>query len=606
MKNFEPIQFGKYQLLEKVATGGMAELYRAKVTGDHGFEKLVAIKKILPHLTDEGNLVKAFIDEAKLAALLQHENIVQIYDFGSLDGEYFIAMEYLFGKDLRRLIYKARENSIPLSLENTLYIISRICAGLDYSHNLRDLQGKPLNIIHRDINPQNIFVTYEGQVKIIDFGIAKAASHNSTTHDGLIKGKLAYMSPEQANGNAIDRRSDIFSTGIILYELLAGRRMFQGETMHVYTQVRDAVYEPLQNVVPDLPDKLHEIVQRALAKEPDERYQSSGEMLADLEECIFDLSVRPNVRSFANFVKDFFREEFTAEENALWTDTQAHSDKNAGSDSQPATKGETSGSTIFLAEPKISGQLQRNIWRLALTAGMVIIGFMFNLSLAELPFTPSDRSVAAYWIEPSPAVVDRAVSGAVADQIQAAKSALQSEQFSRALMLFEELLAADPSLVKEISGAYLETLLGMAVHLMPTHPEAAKSYLSKALEVDAANISVLSQIGYIYVSQNDYPQAIETYQKVAELDPELPDSFFNLGYIYAVTENYPKAEQMYSRVVELAPDFLDEALFNLAMVQYQLGERNQCIQSLKQAIEINPANESAATYLKQLLEAKES
>jgi tetratricopeptide (TPR) repeat protein len=254
----------------------------------------------------------------------------------------------------------------------------------------------------------------------------------------------------------------------------------------------------------------------------------------------------------------------------------------------------------------MSGQLQRNIWRLALTAGMVIIGFMFNLSLAELPFTPSDRSVAAYWIEPSPAVVDRAVSGAVADQIQAAKSALQSEQFSRALMLFEELLAADPSLVKEISGAYLETLLGMAVHLMPTHPEAAKSYLSKALEVDAANISVLSQIGYIYVSQNDYPQAIETYQKVAELDPELPDSFFNLGYIYAVTENYPKAEQMYSRVVELAPDFLDEALFNLAMVQYQLGERKKCIQSLKQAIEINPANESAATYLKQLLEAKES
>jgi len=605
MKNCEPIQFGKYLLLEKVAAGGMAELYRAKVTGDHGFEKLVAIKKILPHLTDEGNLVKAFIDEAKLAALLQHENIVQIYDFGSLDGKYFIAMEYLFGKDLRRLIHKARENSTPLSLENTLFIISRICAGLDYSHNLKDLQGKPLNIIHRDINPQNILITYEGQVKIIDFGIAKAASHNSTTHDGLIKGKLAYMSPEQAKGQTIDRRSDIFSTGIILYELLAGERMFQGETMHVYTQVRDAAYEPLQNRVPDLPGKLHEIVQRALAKDPDDRYQSCGEMLADLEECIFELPVRPNVRSFSNFVKDFFREEFTAEENALWTDTQVYGDGNAGSGSQPASKGETSGSTIFLAEPKMSGQLQRNIWRLALAAGMVIIGFMFNLSLAELPFTPSDRSVSAYWIEPSPAVVDRAATDIVADQIQAAKSALRSKQFSQALMLFEELLAADPSLIKEISGAYVETLLGMALDLMLTDPGAAKAHLSKALEVDAANISVLSQIGYIYVNQNDYPHAIETYQKVAELDPGLPDSFFNLGYIYAVTENYSKAEEMYSRVVELAPDFLDEALFNLAMVQYQLGARRNCIQSLKQAIEINPANESAATYLKQILEEKE-
>jgi serine/threonine protein kinase len=605
MKNFEPKQFGKYQLLERIAVGGMAELYRAKVNGDHGFEKLVAIKKILPHLTDEGNLVKAFIDEAKLAALLQHENIVQIYDFGSMDGEYFIAMEYLFGKDLRRLIHKTRENAAPLSLENTLYIISRICAGLDYSHNLKDLQGKPLNIIHRDINPQNILITYEGQVKIIDFGIAKAASHNSTTHEGLIKGKLAYMSPEQANGQTIDRRSDIFSTGIILYELLAGERMFQGETMYIYTQVRDAAYEPLKNLVPDLPAKLHEVVQRALAKQPDDRYQSCAEMLVDLEECIFDLSVRPQVRSFANFVKDLFREEFTAEESALWTDTRIYGEENGSSDRQPASGGEASGSTIFLAGPKISGQLQRNIWRLALAAGIVLIGFMFNLSLAELPFTPSDRSVAAYWIEPHPAVVDRTAPDTAADQIQAAKAALQAKQFSRALMLFEGLLAGDPALIKDISGPYLETLLGLAVRLMPADPGAARAYLSKALNVDSANISVLSQIGYFYVSQNDYPRAIETYQKVAQLDPGLPDSFFNLGYIYAVTENYSKAEEMYSRVVELAPGFLDEALFNLAMVQYQLGKREKCIQSLKQAVEINPANESAATYLKQIMEEKE-
>jgi serine/threonine protein kinase len=195
MKDFEPKKFGKYQLLQKIAVGGMAELYRSKVTRAHGFEKLVAIKKILPHLTDQG------------------------YDFGSIDDEYFIAMEYLFGKDLRKLTHKVKKTAAPLGLENTLYIVSRICAGLDYSHNLKDLQGKPLNIIHRDINPQNIFLTYEGQIKIIDFGIAKAASHNSTTHEGLIKGKLAYMSPEQATGKTIDHRSDIFSTGIILYEL---------------------------------------------------------------------------------------------------------------------------------------------------------------------------------------------------------------------------------------------------------------------------------------------------------------------------------------------------------------------------------------------------
>jgi tetratricopeptide (TPR) repeat protein len=597
MTDFEPIQFGKYQLLDKIAVGGMAELYRAKVTGDYGFEKQVAIKKILPHLSDEGNLVKAFIDEAKLAALLQHENIVQIYDFGNLNGEYFIAMEYLFGKDLRKLTYKAKAKAVPIDLENILYVISRICAGLDYSHNLKDLQGKPLNIIHRDINPQNIIITYEGQVKIIDFGIAKAASHNSTTHEGLIKGKLAYMSPEQANGKTIDHRSDIFSSGIILYELLAGQRMFQGETMHIYTQVRDAVYEPLESLMPNLPARLHEVVQHALAKEPDQRYQSGGEMLADLEECIYQLSFRPNARNFAVCVKDLFKREFAAEENALFANTQVYSDvpTDFGDDSSP--DGLTGNSTIALNVPKIAEKFQYNIWRFGLVAAMVIIGFMFDLSLTKLPFTPSDRSVSAYSIElPSPVI------NPTEAKIEAAKAALQAKEFPMALAILEEVLAADPSLEKKISDAYLEALLGQATQMMPTDPDAAKAFLLKALDVDPASISVLSQLGYIYVRHSDYPHAVETYQKVAELDPGRADTFFNLGYIYAVTENYPEAKEMYSRVVELAPDFLDEALFNLAMVQVQLGERDKCINSLKQAIEINPANESALAYLKQLKE----
>lgn len=600
MKEFEPIQFGKYQLLQKIAVGGMAELYRAKVTRDHGFEKRVAIKKILPHLTDEGNLIKAFIDEAKLAALLQHENIVQIYDFGSIDGEYFIAMEYLFGKDLRKLIFKAAETGIPLSLENTLYIVSRICAGLDYSHHLKDLQGKPLNIIHRDINPQNIFLTYEGQVKIIDFGIAKAASHNSTTHEGLIKGKLAYMSPEQAIGKAVDHRSDIFSTGIIFYELLTGRRMFEGETMHIYNLVREARYEPLGEILPDLPAKLYAVVERALAKEPDQRYQTCGEMLADLEECIFELSIRPNGRSFAQFIKEFFKEELAVDETALWTKTKTYVDGQSDLDSQlPDTDG-SPGSTVFLADPQKWQPFQRHIWRFALVAGLTLLGFVLNLSLAELPFTPSDRSVSAYSIDLAPAGVD-----ATAKQIQAGRDALQAKQFSLAVALFEAVLADDKSLINRISDAYLAALQGLAEELISTDRESAKNVLLKALNIDAASVQVLSKLGYIYLRDNNYPQAVETYQKVAELEPQMPNAFFNLGYIYAVTENYDKAKEMYARVVQLEPVFLDEALFNLAMVQEQLGERRQCLKSLKQAIEINPANESAVAYLKQLTELKE-
>ena len=602
MENVEAKQFGKYQLLQKIAVGGMAELYRAKVTRDHGFEKRVAIKKILPHLSDEGNLVKAFIDEAKLAALLQHENIIQIYDFGSIDSEYFIAMEYLFGKDLRRLINKVKKTGRPLSLENTLYIVSRICAGLDYSHKLKDLQGKALNIIHRDINPQNIFLTYEGQVKIIDFGIAKAASHNSTTHEGLVKGKVAYMSPEQAVGNIIDHRSDIFSTGIILYELLAGRRMFEGETMHIYSKVREARYEPLNNLQPDLPEKLYAVVDRALAKEPDDRYQSCGGMLADLEECIFELSVRPNSRRFASFVKDFFKEEYEVEQTALWSSTTADKDLQRLANHASSLDSEDTGSTVFLPEAKTAAPFQRTLWRLAPAAVMVILGFVFNLSLAELPFTPSDRSVAAYSIVSTPAGKN---SDPYADQIKAARQALEAKQFASAVAMFESVATTDASALTEFSADFSTALRGLAEELLATDPPAAKSALLKALEIEPDSIAVLSKLGYIYVQESNYPQAIDSYRKMAELEPQLPNSYFNLGYIYAITEDYEQAKQMYARVVDLEPDFLDEALFNLATVQEELGEHNQSIQNLKRAIKINPANTSAADLLAQIMQDKE-
>jgi serine/threonine protein kinase len=600
MKDFEHKKFGKYQLLQKIAVGGMAELYRSKVTRDHGFEKLVAIKKILPHLTDQGNLVKAFIDEARLAAHLQHENIVQIYDFGSIEGEYFIAMEYLFGKDLRKLTDKARKTAVPLGLENTLYIVSRICAGLDYSHNLKDLHGEPLNIIHRDINPQNIFLTYEGQVKIIDFGIAKAASHNSTTHEGLIKGKLAYMSPEQATGNTIDHRSDIFSTGIIFYELLAGRRMFEGETMQVYSKVREASYEPLDKLLPDLPAGILEIVQGALAKDPDQRYQTCGEMLADLEECSFELSIPTNGRRFAAFVKEFFKEELAVEETALWEKTQVYSEERSDTGTLQLDADGTYGSTVFLTAPSKWQLVRSSIWRFMPLAAMVVIGFVFNLSVAELPFTPSDRSVAAYSIELSPPQVDT-----IADKLKAARESLEAGQFSSAVALFETVLADDKSAINGFSDAYVEALHGLAEEMISTDKEFAKGLLLKALAVKPTSLPVLSKIGFIYLRDNDYQLAIDTYQKVAELEPRMPNAFFNLGYIYAVTEDYPRAKEMYVRVVQMEPAFMDEALFNLAMVQEQLGERRQCLKSLKQAIEINPDNAQAVAYLDQIKVQKE-
>jgi len=312
--DMEPVRFGKYLLLDQIATGGMAQLYRAKMVGDEGFQKLIAIKKILPHLAVEKELVDSFIDEAKLAAHLQHENIIRIYDFGTMEHDYFIAMEYLFGKNLRMVMDRAAIRKMDISADHALFIIGRVCDGLDYSHSLTDLAGKPLKIIHRDISPPNIFISYDGTVKIVDFGVAKAASKNTTTQTGIIKGKLAYMSPEQAQGREIDHRSDIFSVGILLYEMMTGARMFTGETMQVLAKVREADYIPAEIVRPDMDPMILDILRKALAAEPDERYQNCGQMLADVEEAVFELNFRGSARTLAHYMQELYSEQIEEEE----------------------------------------------------------------------------------------------------------------------------------------------------------------------------------------------------------------------------------------------------------------------------------------------------
>jgi len=629
MTVFEPKNFGKYQLLDKIAIGGMAELFRAKLTGAQGFEKLIAVKKILPNLSTEANLIAAFIDEAKLAALLHHENIIQIYDFGSMDDQYFIAMEYLFGKDLRTITRTARKKDLELGMENIVYIVSRICAGLDYSHHLRDLQGKPLNIIHRDINPQNILITYEGQVKIIDFGIAKAASHNTQTKENLIKGKLAYMSPEQASGQKIDHRSDIFSTGIILYELLAARRMFTGETMHVLSLVRGAQYDPPEEVIQDLPPKLNSILSRALAKDPDERYQSAGEMLADIEEFMFELALRPNARSFAGYIKELFEEEYAEEELALWAKTQIYAAGEQVPENEPVQQDETYEPTVILTkefllekfkqlksyilpqkikilQSKIKtlknwlgrGKLEKLNYRyVALILGLVVLAVLADIGYKKLPFTRNEREASAYPTQ----------SAAPAElvehtKIDAAKAALETKRYILAATLFEEALASKPSMEKNVAEDYARALQGQATEIIKKDTAEAQKLLLKALEIDSKNVSCLSQLGYIYMDSQDYPRAIDTYLAVTGLAPRQPDAFFNLGYMYTITKSYQKALIMYGQVVELRPAFTDEALFNLAVIHEKLGERDRCIKKLEQAVAFNPGNISAKKYLQRLKE----
>ncbi|MCJ7594337.1 MAG: protein kinase, partial [Desulfobacterales bacterium] len=396
MTDILPIQFGKYLLLEKVAVGGMAELHRARITGTQGFEKLVAIKKLLFHLTDETDLVDAFINEAKLAALLQHQNIVHIFDFGCMEGSYFIAMEYLSGKDLRLIMDKAGEGGSPLALDHALYITSRICEGLEYAHKMKDFQGNPLNIIHRDISPQNILITYDGEVKIVDFGIAKAAGKNTKTKDGVIKGKVAYMSPEQASGKAIDKRSDIFSAGILLYEMLTGRQMFRGDAMEVLALVQEANFEPPEDLGHALPARVLEILHRALARNPEDRYQSCGDMLSDLEEYIYQNALRPTTRSLAQYMQALFHQDIAGEEQFM-RDTMR---MRILHDSEPETEIQVSRKSVEktreLSPSEIPGKPGRKIpWFAVLTGmGVVIVGLLFAASFWDIALMPNHKTAA--------------------------------------------------------------------------------------------------------------------------------------------------------------------------------------------------------------------
>jgi len=611
MSNFEPIRFGKYLILDKIATGGMAELFRAKITSVEGFEKLVAIKKILPNLTQDSNLVNMFIDEAKLAAMLTHQNIVQIYDLGSMEGVYFIAMEYIHGKDLRVLSNKSKEKGLPLPLEYALYITSRICSGLDYSHNLKDFQGNPLKLIHRDISPQNILVTYEGEVKIVDFGIAKVARKTADTREGLIKGKVAYMSPEQAAGKTIDHRSDIFSAGILLYEMITGVRMFEGADLNVLDRVRKADFQTAETVVSDLSAEVSEILRRALAKTPNRRYKSCVAMLADLEECLSSFTVRPRAEGLSHYMKALFAEEIAAEAAALLKiEAEVFSLKEKG-----ASDGKTKTLHILehiepvptkKTEPAPSThRLWLGTWAVAMVAVAIVLAVLFKEK--RVPTVNEDTVVTSEL--PSPTAVPPAPPSAETAKKTAppepskreqAMEALKKEQFAKAAALFEQSLANEPGDKPEIVTPYAQALVGGSISILDTNPNQAESLLEKAIELDPANAEAFYYLGKLYASKKEYAKAIQSYNKAIDLAPSSPDAFFNLGFIYYARKDYPKAEAMFLKVTELQPAYLDEAYFNLAVVQNLQGKKEESIGNLERALEVNPNNDRAKKYLLRL------
>lgn len=315
-----PERLGRYELLKRIAQGGMAEIFLARAGSITGIEKVVVVKRMLPQFVSEPEFIEMFLDEARVAAGLNHPNIVQMYDAGDDAGRYFMAMEYLHGEDMRGVVRALRAKNRKLPLEHAVHVAIGMCAGLHHAHDAVGMDGQPLNIVHRDISPHNVFVTFDGAVKVVDFGIAKSRNRKTETRAGTLKGKVPYMSPEQLRGDgAIDRRSDVYATGIMLYEITVGSRPHvtsgQGEFALMMAIARGDLRPPTA-VLPEYPKELERIILKALARLPAQRYQTTREMQEDLEAFARDQKLSITPTALAAFMLDTFGARVEAWRNA--------------------------------------------------------------------------------------------------------------------------------------------------------------------------------------------------------------------------------------------------------------------------------------------------
>lgn len=318
MSAYRPIIFKDYCLLERISVGGMAEVYRARSFRAPDAPGFFAVKRILPNLAEDRDFITMFIDEARLAIELNHPNICQMYELGRIQDSFYIVMEFIAGRDLLHIQKHLRRQKKVMAPAQAAFVISQVCEGLDYAHRKTNSDGQPLRIVHRDISPQNVLVAYDGTVKVIDFGIARAATKTQTTQVGVLKGKFGYMSPEQVDSRELDQRSDIFAVGALFWELLTARRLFHAESDYeILEKVRAARVEPPSVRNPAVPPELDRIVLKALTRNRDDRYTYAADMARDLRAWLASVKPPYSQATLSSWMVGAFRSELESERSKL-------------------------------------------------------------------------------------------------------------------------------------------------------------------------------------------------------------------------------------------------------------------------------------------------
>lgn len=561
-------------MLEKISTREKTQLYRVRTTGSQGQDNYIAIKMINPQLASDKMWVKAFIDETKLAALMKHPNIAEIYDFGLMENSFFVAMEYLCGKDLGSILCKSQEKNMPLPLGYALYITSQICSGLDYAHKLTDLQGNPLLINHRAICPENILITHTGEIKIINFGIARATSQTLDHPKERLEQELDYLSPEQNAGEETDHRSDIFSTGILLFEMVTHKRFHSEHSVKTLDKIQQTEFATLDNTAEGLSAKLYKILNRALAQEMSLRYSSCDEMRVEIEECISLISERPTAQGLAEYAQKLFPEEMEAA--GVISPETAEADPEAAMELNGNLKvvEDILKKAKTTAEEEPAKRKHRPIYYAA-TAGIVVVFAVFLAFWIKGKFpTPLGREALA------PSFAETAAIPSPPKVLLSEGDRNRQEKASR--------------------YAEAQSLLDKATGMIEKNPKEAEALLLKSIAIDPGSAKAHFQLGLACMAQKNSTRAIAAYQKAVQLDCDFPDVFFNLGYLYATKKDYSTAEKMFGQAVKKNPPYLDEALFNLSLVQAKQGKRQESIKSLERTLQVNPQNERAKKFLEKL------
>jgi serine/threonine protein kinase len=484
-----PEQFGRYSLLGHLATGGMAEVWLARQLGMQGFEKIVVIKRARPELSDQ-ETTALFLDEARLVATLEHPNIAQVYEIGAVNGSYFFVMEYVDGADVRRLIETSIAKRYPIALADALYIIVHVCTALHYAHEKHDLEGRPLNIIHRDVSPSNVLVSHDGAVKVCDFGIAKGDGRKTEdTQSGVLKGKFSYMSPEQCQSKAIDRRSDVFSIGILLYELSTQSKLFRGTSDFALLQQIVENPIPLPSArVPNYPRELQQIVMKALAKNPAERYPTAQALQLDLEEFAREHKLAMSSVRIARLMSALFEKR-----NDAWIRAQrAHSDHFIEVGATPAPAGHHTPTPGFLAVGSTPSTPSSENTPLP-TAAM----------LAERVGTGESglgQATAPAWRSPALWLVGAALAAAVAVAVTIVDHTM-STAGDKAMTTA---LSADVEKLASAFDAAARSAHGRADGIATT------PMLRQAIETDAATLNDLANTEMVFTA--DRGEALEVFQ----------------------------------------------------------------------------------------------